>query len=58
MDKERILITTEEAAKLLGITRQGVAYLVAHGKLRPAANIKSRFKFFYEEEVYRYLGER
>jgi DNA-binding transcriptional MerR regulator len=58
MDKKTKLYTSEEAAKKLGITRQGLAYLVKEGRIKPVDNIESKYKFFSEEELYRYLAEK
>lgn len=58
MEKKIKLYTSEEAAKRFGITRQGLAYLVKEGKVKPAENIVSKYKFFSEEEIYRYLAEK
>jgi len=58
MGKKTKLFTSEEAAKRLGITRQGLAYLVKEGRIKPVDNIESKYKFFSEEEIYRYLAEK
>ena len=58
MDKKIKLYTSEEAAKKLGITRQGLAYLVKEGKIKPEDSIESKYKFFSEDEIYKYLGEK
>lgn len=58
MDKKVKLYTSEEAAKRLGMTRQGLAYLVKEGKIKPVENIESKYKFFSEEEIYKYLAEK
>jgi predicted site-specific integrase-resolvase len=58
MEKKVKLFTSEEAAKRIGITRQGLAYLVKEGKIKPVEHIESKYKFFSEEEIYRYLAER
>jgi predicted site-specific integrase-resolvase len=65
MTKEIKLLSSEEAAKALGITRQGLAHLVKQGYIKPAEDIKistpgtirlvSKYKFFTEESVYEYL---
>lgn len=39
---ESSLITTGQAAVILGLTRPGVAYLIDHGVLTPAAYIGTR----------------
>lgn len=57
-NKKIKLFSTEETAKRLGITRQGLDYLVKQGRIKPVENIESKYKFFAEEEIYRYLGER
>lgn len=57
-NKKLELFTSEEAAKRLGITRQGLAYLVKEGKIKPEDYIVSKYKFFSEEELYRYLGQK
>jgi len=58
MEKAIKLYTSEEAAKKIGITRQGLAYLVKEGRIKPADNIESKYKFFSEEEIYKYLAEK
>ncbi len=58
MENEITLLTTEEAAKRIGITRQGLSYLVKQGKIRPMKNIKGKYQFFNEEEIYKYLNEK
>ena len=58
MDKKIKLFTTEEAAKRIGITRQGLAYLVKEGKIKPEDNIESKYSFFSEDEIYRYLAQK
>jgi len=58
MEKKIKLYSSEEAAKRLGITRQGLAYLVKEGKIKPAENVESTYKFFTEEEIYRYIAEK
>jgi len=58
MDKQTVILTTEQAAKILGITRQGFAYLVGKGRIKPIENIKGKYKFFDKEEIYRYAGEK
>jgi|GEM_PF-6927217 len=58
MDKKIKLFTSEEAAKRIGITRQGLAYLVKKGEIRPQENIESKYSFFSEDEIYRYLGTK
>lgn len=52
------LYTSEEAAKRIGITRQGLAYLVKEGKIKPEDNIESTYKFFSEETIYKYLADK
>ena len=52
------LLTTEEAAKILGITRQGLAHLVKKGSVKPVDNIVSKYKFFTEDSLYEYLRKR
>ena len=54
MDKETTLFSTEETAKRLAITRQGLDYLVKTGKIKPVPNIKSKYKFFDQESIDRY----
>ncbi len=54
MNKPLTLLTSQEAAKRLNITRQGLAYRVKAGLIRPVKNIKGKYKFFDEEEIYRY----
>jgi predicted site-specific integrase-resolvase len=58
MEEKKVLLTTEEASKIIGITRQGFAYLVKQGRIKPVDNIKSKYKFFDEAEIYRYLKDR
>ncbi|MEI6831321.1 MAG: helix-turn-helix domain-containing protein [Candidatus Omnitrophota bacterium] len=58
MENKTKLYTTEEAAKRLSITRQGLAYLVKEGKIKPVEHIESKYKFFSEEEIYKYLAEK
>lgn len=67
MGKEIKLLSSEEAAKVLGITRQGLAYLVKQGQIKPTEvldiqnpgkiKIMSKYKFFTEESLYEYLKE-
>lgn len=57
METKQIL-STEEAAKIIGITRQGVSYLIKAGKLKPVDYIKSKHHFLTEEEIYQYKGRK
>lgn len=58
MENKTKVYTSEEAAKRLGITRQGLAYLVKEGRIKPVENIESKYKFFSEEAINRYLAEK
>ncbi len=68
MEKEIKLLSSEEAAKVLGITRQGLAHLVKKGHIKPAEDIQivrpgtiklvSKYKFFTEESIYAYSKKR
>lgn len=51
MKKSIILFSTEETAKMLGITRQGLAYRIKKGKIKPVNFIKSKYKFFEKKEI-------
>lgn len=50
-------ITTGQAAVLLGITRPGVAYLIAQGKLTPIERIGTRGDRLLDEREVRELAE-
>ena len=58
MNTKTKLFTSEEAAKRIGITRQGLAYLVKAGVIKPEENIESKYKFFSEEAITRYLANK
>ena len=51
-------VAAAEAAKRLGITRQGLSYLVKKGEIRPQENIESKYKFFNEEAIRTYQKKR
>lgn len=52
------LLSSQEAANVLHVTRQAIFYLVKKGILKPAENIISKHKFFIEEDVYKYSVTR
>ena len=58
MEKEITLLTTGEASKRLKISRQGLHYLVEAGHIRPAQNVKGKFKFYTKKEIDRYARTR
>jgi len=51
MKKSITLFSTEETAKILGITRQGLAYRVKTGKIKPVDFVKSKYKFFEKKDI-------
>jgi DNA-binding transcriptional MerR regulator len=58
MNGELRFLTSEEAAKMLGITRQALSYRVKKKKIKPADNVKCKYKLFTEEEVHRSMREK
>lgn len=53
------LITTQQAAEILGITPDGVLHLVRTGKLHPATPIRPRqTTYFRRSDVERLAAER
>lgn len=53
------LITTQEAAAMLGVSTDGVLYLVRIGRLQPATPVRPRqTTFFRRADVARLAAER
>lgn len=50
----KILVSTTEAAKILGVTRQAIIAAVKSGRLKPAESVRSKQYLFAESDIFGY----
>ncbi|MFB3919242.1 MAG: helix-turn-helix domain-containing protein [Candidatus Velamenicoccus archaeovorus] len=57
MTNQGNLLTSTQAAKILKVSRQGLAYLVDKGKVKPE-RVVGRYKLFSEAEILAFKAKR
>ena len=54
ISEPKTLVSTTEAAKILGVTRQAVIAAVKSGRLKPAEGVRSKQYLFAESDIFDY----